>query len=69
MAQRFKNERTGTEVFLGRSGAGFYVEATHPDYPLPLRKTYEWYQEDLATRDFELLCAVVGAVKPRRRSA
>ncbi|HEY7832765.1 MAG TPA: hypothetical protein VIG30_04265 [Ktedonobacterales bacterium] len=69
MSQRFKNERTGAEVFLGRSGTGFYVETTHPAFQLPLRKTYEWYQEDLATRDFELLCAVVGAVKPRRRSA
>ena len=69
MSRRFKNERTGAEVLLGRSGTGYYVEATHPDYSLPLRKTYEWYQEDLATRDFDLLCAMVGAVKPRRRSA
>lgn len=69
MSQRFKNERTGAEVFVGQSGTGYYVEATHPDFSLPLRKTYEWYQEDLATRDFDLLCAMVGAVKPRRRSA
>lgn len=69
MSQEFKNERTGAEVHLGRSGVGFYVEASYPNYPLPLRKTYEWFQEDLATRDFELLCAAVGAVRKKRHSA
>jgi len=69
MSREFKNERTGAEVHLGRSGTGYFVEATHPDFSLPLRKTYEWFQEDLADRDFELLCAVCGAVKTARRSA
>lgn len=69
MSQQFKNERTGAEVCLGRSGTGYYVEATHPDYPLPLRKTYEWFQQDVATRDFELLRTAIGAVKSKRRTA
>ena len=47
-------------MHLGRTGGGFYVEARHPDFPLPFRKTYEWHQENLANRDFELLRAVVG---------
>jgi hypothetical protein len=69
MSERYRNERTGAEVHMGRSGSGFYVEATHPDYPLPLRKMYEWYQQDLAIRDFDLLCAAVGAVQGERRPA
>jgi hypothetical protein len=69
MSQRYRNEQTGAEVHLGRTGSGFYLEATYPAYPLPLRKTYEWFQQDRALRDFELLCAAVGAVKRRRRSA
>jgi len=51
---------------MGRTGSGYYVEAWHPDFSLPLRKTYEWYQQDLATRDFEILKAVVGATAERR---
>jgi hypothetical protein len=69
MTERYRNEQTGAEVHFGRSGSGFYVEATHPDHPLPLRKVYEWHQQHLATRDFELLCAAVGAVAVMRRSA
>ncbi len=65
----FANPKTGAEVHLGRTGAGFYVEASHPDFSLPFRKTYEWHQQDLATRDFELLCAVVGATRERREPA
>ena len=68
-AQEYKNGRTGAEVHLGRSGTGFYVEATHPAYALPLRKTYEWFQEDLATRDYEVLCALCGAMRTKRKSA
>ena len=56
-------------LHLGRSGSGFYVEASYHEYALPLRKTYEWFQRDLAVRDFELLRAAVGAVTPTRRSA
>ncbi len=69
MSERYKNEQTGAEVHLGRTGSGFYLEASYPDFPLPLRKTYEWFQQDLATRDFEILCAAVGAVERPRRSA
>jgi hypothetical protein len=36
------------------------VEARHPDFPLPFRKTYEWFQEGLAIRDYDVLRAVVG---------
>lgn len=57
----YVNPNTGAVAHLGRTGGGFYVEARHPDFPLPFRKTYEWFQQDLATRDFELLRAVVGA--------
>jgi hypothetical protein len=32
-----------------------------------VRKTYEWYQHDLATRDFELLKAIVGTTRARHR--
>ena len=69
MPQRFRNEQTGAEVRFGRTGSGFYVEAAHPDFPLPLRKSYEWYDQDLALRDFELLRAAVGAVTAGRQSA
>ncbi|HEU5437871.1 MAG TPA: hypothetical protein VFU88_01175 [Ktedonobacterales bacterium] len=62
----YRNEQTGAEARMGRTGSGFYVEAFHPDFALPLRKTYEWYQQDLATRDFEILKAVVGATAERR---
>lgn len=65
----FANTKTGAVVHLGRTGAGFYVEARHPDFPLPFRKTYEWHQQDMATRDFELLRAVVGAGQEERASA
>ncbi len=65
----FANTKTGAAVHLGRTGAGFYVEARHPDFPLPFRKTYEWHQQDMATRDFELLRAVVGADQEERASA
>ncbi|HLZ21722.1 MAG TPA: hypothetical protein VKQ30_06340 [Ktedonobacterales bacterium] len=63
MSLYYRNEQTGAEARLGRTGMGFYVEAFHPDFSLPLRKTYEWYQQDLATRDFEILRAVVGATR------
>ncbi len=69
MSQYYRNEQTGAEARIGRTGAGFYVEAWHPDFSLPLRKTYEWYQEDLATRDFEILSAVVGATREKHGSA
>jgi hypothetical protein len=69
MTERYKNEQTGAEVHLGRTGSGFYVEATHPEYSLPLRKTYEWYEQDLATRDFDLLRKATGAFIDIRRSA
>ncbi len=65
----YANSKTGAEVHLGRTGAGFYVETSHPDFSLPFRKTYEWHQQDLATRDFELLCAVVGATREQREPA
>lgn len=65
----YANPKTGAEVRLGRTGAGFYVEARHPDFSLPFRKTYEWHQQDQATRDFELLRAVVGASRERREPA
>lgn len=65
----FANTQTGAEVHLGRTGAGFYVEARHPDFALPFRKTYEWHQQDQATRDFELLRAVIGAVQVEREAA
>jgi len=65
----YVNHATGAEVHLGRTGAGFYVEARHPDFQLPFRKTYEWHQHDLATRDFELLQAVVSPVSEERKSA
>lgn len=61
MSERYRNEQTGAEVHLGHTGSGFYVEATHPDCPLPLRKMYEWFEQDLATRDFELLRMATGA--------
>jgi hypothetical protein len=56
----YRNEQTGAEARLGRTGAGYYVEASHPDFTLPFRKTYDWFQRDIATRDFEVLRAVVG---------
>ena len=66
---QYSNSKTGAEVFLGRTGAGFYVEARHPDFLLPFRKNYEWYQHDLATRDFHLLRAVIGTPQEERESA
>ena len=60
MSLYYRNEQTGAEARLGRTGAGYYVEARHPDFSLPLRKTYEWYQKDIANRDYEVLRAVVG---------
>jgi len=39
MSLSYLNPRTGAEVHLGRTGAGYYVEARHPDFPLPFRKT------------------------------
>ena len=51
MSLYYQNEQTGAEARLGRTGAGFYVEAWHPDFLLPLRKTYEWFQQDIAMRD------------------
>ena len=66
---QYSNSKTGAEVFFGRTGGGFYVEARHPDFSLPFRKTYEWYQHDLATRDFDLLRAVIGAPQQKRESA
>lgn len=65
----FTNQKTGAEVYLGRTGAGFYVEARHPDYSLPFRKTFEWHQQELATRDYELLCALVSAKRETREPA
>jgi hypothetical protein len=61
--RHYENVRTGAEVVLGKTGAGFYVEARHPDFQLPFRKTYEWHQYALASRDFDLLSAVIGAVR------
>jgi hypothetical protein len=69
MSLLYRNEQTGAEAQMGRTGSGFYVEVRHPDFALPLRKTYEWYQEDLATRDFELLRAVVATARSRREPA
>ena len=69
MSLRHTNEQTGAEAQMGRLGSGFYVEVRHPDFALPLRKTYEWHQQDLATRDFELLSAVVGAARAPREVA
>ena len=60
MSLSYLNPHTGAKVHLGRTGAGYYVEARHPDFPLPFRKTYEWFQEGLAVRDYDLLRAVVG---------
>jgi hypothetical protein len=60
MSLSYLNPRTGAEVHLGRTGAGYYVEARHPNFPLPFRKTYEWFQEGLAVRDYDVLRAVVG---------
>ncbi len=60
MSLYYRNEQTGAEARLGRTGAGYYVEASHPDFTLPFRKTYDWFQKDIATRDFEVLRAVVG---------
>ena len=65
MSLYYQNEQTGAEARLGRTGAGFYVEAWHPDFLLPLRKTYEWFQQDIAMRDFELLRTVVSAGSQR----
>ena len=45
---------------MGHTGSGYYVEAWHPNFTLPLRKTYEWYQRDIASREYEVLRAVVG---------
>lgn len=59
----YANEQTGAEVRMGQSGSGYYVEARHPDFTLPFRKTYDWFQRDMATRDFELLRAVVGGAR------
>src|SRR5512146_215642 len=61
--RHYENVRTGAEVVLGKTGSGFYVEARHPDFQLPFRKTYEWHQYSLASRDFDLLSAVIGAVR------
>ncbi len=69
MTERYRNEQTGAEVHLGRLGSGYYVEATHPEHPLPLRKTYEWFEQDQAERDFELLCKATGALTEIRNSA
>lgn len=69
MSERYKNEQTGAEVHLGQTGSGFYLEATHPDYPLPLRKTYDWFEQDLAIRDFELLRTAIAALTEIRQSA
>ena len=67
--RHYENVRTGAEVVLGKTGSGFYVEARHPDFSLPFRKTYEWHQYSLASRDFDLLSAVVGAVREERTEA
>ena len=64
--RHYENVRTGAEVVLGKTGSGFYVEARHPDFRLPFRKTYEWHQYTLASRDFDLLSAVTGAVREER---
>ena len=56
-----RNEQTGAEARMGHTGSGYYVEAWHPSFALPLRKTYEWFQRDIAARDFEVLRAVIGA--------
>ena len=69
MSQYFKNDQTGAEARIGRTGAGYYVEAWHPDFQLPFRKTYEWHQQDLASRDFEILRAVVGATREQPEEA
>ncbi|HST89728.1 MAG TPA: hypothetical protein VLJ14_15245 [Ktedonobacterales bacterium] len=68
MSLYYRNEQTGAEARMGRTGSGFYVEAWHPDFTLPLRKTYDWYQHDLAARDFEVLRAVVGASGERQEA-
>ncbi len=65
---QYSNSKTGAEVFLGKTGGGFYVEARHPDFPLPFRKTYEWHQYDLASRDFDLFRAVIGTSQEERKS-
>jgi hypothetical protein len=67
MSLLYRNEKTGAEAQMGRMGSGYYVEVRHPDFGLPVRKTYEWYQQDLATRDFELLKAIVGTKRARHR--
>jgi hypothetical protein len=64
--RHYENVRTGAEVYLGKTGSGFYVEARHPDFELPFRKTYEWHQYTLAARDFDVLSAVVGAGREER---
>ena len=69
MSLYYRNQQTGAEARMGRTGAGYYVEASHPDFTLPLRKTYEWYQHDLATRDFDILRAVVGATREQAEPA
>ena len=65
----YKNEQTGAVAQMGHLGSGFYVEVRHPDFSLPVRKTYEWHQHDLATRDFELLRVIVGAEREQREAA
>lgn len=69
MSFHYCNEQTGATIRLGRTGAGYYVEAWHPDFALPLRKTYEWFQHDIALRDFEVLRAVVGATREQSEPA
>jgi hypothetical protein len=69
MSLTYLNPHTGAEVHLGRTGAGFYVEARHPDFPLPFRKTYEWFQEGLAIRDYDILRAVVGTASDEAEEA
>ena len=69
MSLFYRNEQTGAEARMGRTGSGFFVEACHPDFALPLRKTYEWHQQDLAVRDFEILRAVVSATRHESEEA
>jgi hypothetical protein len=69
MSLTYVNPHTGAEAHLGRTGAGFYVEARHPDFPLPFRKTYEWFQEGLAIRDYDVLRAVVGTASDEAEEA
>ncbi len=69
MSLLYRNEQTGAEAQMGRTGSGYYVEVRHPDFALPVRKTYEWYQQDLATRDFEVLRAVIATARERHESA